>query len=401
MVGSKQRKNTNKEVALIYPGKRNEQRVFKNITPSLIFREIQTQREYGEDLIGVLQEGRREKPLGAYFVGNNSDVLLWMLNKGIRPQLVYMDPPYGTGQDFYFSNKETSKDKRAFSGLAYQDQLTQASFLEFIRERFILVWEILSESGLLFVQMDERYGFEAKIMLDEIFGKDLFINHIARIGSNPKNFSRKAFGSQKDMILIYAKSKAYKWNEETEAYQPEEIERLFPFVDENGKRYTTTPLHAPGETKNGPTGKPWRGLLPPPGRYWRYPPEVLDQLDKQGMIVWSKNGVPRKKIYADEKIKRGKKVQDVWEFKDPPYPRYPTQKNLELLKRIVRTGSDPGDLVLDPFSGSGTTLIAAALLKRRAIGIDNSPKAAQVFLSLLDENPKLRELFFVLDCVSV
>jgi adenine-specific DNA-methyltransferase len=158
----------------------------------------------------------------------------------------------------------------------------------------------------------------------------------------------------------------------------EDIVRLFPKVDAHGRRYTTTPLHAPGETIAGPTGQPWRGSLPPPGRHWRYPPEELDRLDRAGLIEWSASGNPRKILYAEDLVPRGKKRQDVWCFKDPAYPRYPTQKNLDLLKTIIAASSNPGDLVLDCFAGSGTTLVAAESLGRRWIGIDNSRLAIRI-----------------------
>jgi len=74
-------------------------------------------------------------------------------------------------------------------------------------------------------------------------------------------------------------------------------------------------------------------MLPPKGRHWRSSPEILEELDKKGLIEWSKNGVPRRKIYADEKD--GKKVQDIIELKDSQNPSYPTEKNLDLLKLIV------------------------------------------------------------------
>ncbi len=92
---------------------------------------------------------------------------------------------------------------------------------------------------------------------------------------------------------------------------------------------------------------------------------------------WSREN-PRKKIYADEMIARGKKHQDVWEFKDPVYPAYPTEKNLDMLKMILRASSHPTDLVLDCFAGSGTTLVAAETTGRRWIGIDNSEAAIEI-----------------------
>jgi len=116
-------------------------------------------------------------------------------------------------------------------------------------------------------------------------------------------------------------------------------------------------------------------MLPPPGRHWRYPPEELERLDRMGLLEWSSTGNPRKKIYADEMIAQGKKRQDVWEFKDPTYPSYPTEKNLDMLRMILQASSQPGDLVLDCFAGSGTTLLAAEMTGRRWIGIDNSEVA--------------------------
>jgi len=148
-------------------------------------------------------------------------------------------------------------------------------------------------------------------------------------------------------------------------------------VDADGRRYTTTPLHAPGETAKGPTGTLWKGMRPPRGRHWRSDPAELTQLDEQGGIEWSSTGNPRKKIYAADVARVGKKRQDIWVFKDPQYPAYPTEKNLRLLETIVLASSNPGDLVLDCFAGSGTTLAAAEMHGRRWIGVDSSPLAIQ------------------------
>jgi adenine-specific DNA-methyltransferase len=135
-------------------------------------------------------------------------------------------------------------------------------------------------------------------------------------------------------------------------------------------------LHAPGETKNGATGHEFKGIKPPEGRHWRCDPGELEELDKKGLIEWSVNGNPRKIIYADEKD--GKKMQDIWEFKDYQYPMYPTEKNLDLVKTILKASSNENSLVMDFFCGSGTTLVAANELCRRWIGIDKEEKAIEV-----------------------
>jgi adenine-specific DNA-methyltransferase len=121
-----------------------------------------------------------------------------------------------------------------------------------------------------------------------------------------------------------------------------------------------------------------KGIKPPDGGHWRNAPEVLTQLDNKGLIEWSSTGNPRKKIYADEAQLKGKLVQDIWVFKDPAYPIYPTEKNLEMLELIVNASSNPGDLVVDCFCGSGGTLVAANNLGRRWIGVDNSPTAIAI-----------------------
>jgi adenine-specific DNA-methyltransferase len=108
----------------------------------------------------------------------------------------------------------------------------------------------------------------------------------------------------------------------------------------------------------------------------------LESLDRAGQIEWSRNGVPRKRLYADESS--GKKIQDIWTFKDPTRPQYPTEKNLDLLDRIIKTSSNEGDLVLDAFAGSGTTMVAAVKLGRRCIAIDESPAAISVIKKRLD-----------------
>ena len=226
-----------------------------------------------------------------------------------------------------------------------------------------------------------------------IFGSKRCRNDITRIKCNPKNFNRKAYGNVKDLILFYSKSESPTWNDPITPFTEEDIARLFKKIDKDGRKYTTIPLHAPGETVSGRTGQEWQGMKPPKGRHWRSEPEVLEQLDEQGLIEWSATGVPRKKIFADEK--EGKKMQDIWEFKDSQYPSYPTEKNLNLLKFIIKASSNEGDLVLDCFCGSGTTLIAAQELNRKWIGIDKSEQAIKVAKKRLSEIPS--SLFSRLD----
>ena len=123
-------------------------------------------------------------------------------------------------------------------------------------------------------------------------------------------------------------------------------------------------------------------ISPPKGRHWRTDVETLEQWDKDGLIEWSSNGNPRKIIYADER--EGKRVQDIWEYKDPQYPTYPTEKNPDLLDLIIKTSSNPDSLVLDCFCGSGTTLKSAQINNRYWIGIDQSDLAIQATIQKLN-----------------
>ncbi len=301
-----------------------------------------------------------------------------------KVRLVYIDPPFATNQEFRSGSSRTSTVSYSAEDMqAYEDRIVGLEYIEFLRQRLLLLRELLADDGSIYVHIDWKMGHYVKVLMDEVFGQERFINDITRIKCNPKNFERKAYGNIKDMILFYSKTERYVWNEPREDMTQEDIERLFPKVDEKGRRYTTTPLHAPGETRNGPTGQAWRGLTPPRGRHWRYSPDELDRLDALGLIEWSSTGNPRKKIYADEMLARGKKRQDIWEFKDPPYPLYPTEKNLEMLKVIVEASSNPDDIVLDCFAGSGTALVAAEELKRRWVGIDHSKVAIDTALRRL------------------
>ena len=266
--------------------------------------------------------------------GENIEALHYLLeNKNMKGKvdLVYIDPPFATNGNFTITDGRASTISNSRNGeIAYADKLIGKDFIEFLRERLILLKKLLSEKGSIYLHIDYKIGHYVKIIMDEIFGKNNFRNDITRIKCNPKNFNRKAYGNIKDLILFYSKTNNLNWNDPKISFTDEDIKKLFKKIDKNGRIYATIPLHAPGETENGKTGQEWQGIKPPKGRHWRSKPEVLEELDKKGLIEWSKTGVPRKKIYADER--EGKKIQDIWEFKDPQYPNYPTEKNLNLLK---------------------------------------------------------------------
>lgn len=363
---------------LNYPGKISESQLLALI-PSGKLTEL--------DSFGQIHFDR--PPNSLIWADNLVALKCLLMDQGItgKVRLVYIDPPFATQQEFRSGITRTSTISSSDSdAVAYEDKLSGAEYLEFLRRRLVPLQELLASDGSIYVHIDYKMGHYVKVLMDEIFGQENFIADITRIKCNPKNFSRKGYGNVKDMILFYSKTRHFVWNEPRVELSEEDISRLFPKIDKDGRRYTTTPLHAPGETKNGATGEKWNGLFPPPGRHWRIPPKGLSKLEKAGLIEWSSSGNPRKKIFAEEVLVKGKKLQDVWELKDPPYPVYPTEKNIELLKRIIAASSNPGDIVLDCFAGSGTTLVAAEQMGRCWIGIDNSriaiDKALQRLLNI-------------------
>ncbi len=347
---------------LSYPNKKNELEIYNQVADCELVK-----------LNNITSQNK-------LIFGQNTIILKKLIteyNLEGKIDLVYIDPPFATGSTFTFSDERTSTiSNNKNDKIAYTDKLKGTDFLEFLRERLVLLKRLLSDKGSIYLHIDYKIGHYVKIIMDEIFGLENFRNDITRIKCNPKNFDRKGYGNIKDMILFYSKTDKLIWNEPKNPYTEEDKTKLFPKLDKNGRRYTTIPLHAPGETQNGKTSQAFKGISPPKGRHWRTNVTTLELWDIEGLIEWSDNGNPRKKIYFDEQ--EGKKVQDIWELKDPQYPVYPTEKNSDLLNLIIKTSSLPNSYVLDCFCGSGTTLKAAQLLGRNWIGIDQSEQAIKM-----------------------
>lgn len=317
----------------------------------------------------LIVEGDHENEL--YF-GDNLDVMsLLIRHKHLsgKVKLVYIDPPYGTNSIFQSRHQKDS----------YKDDLIGSHFIEFIRRRLILIRELLSKEGSIYLHLDGNMAFQMKVIMDEIFGAKNFRGFITRKKCSNKNSTRKTYGNISDYIIFYSKSDNYTWHRATDAWTDERILKEYPCVDEkSGRRYKKVPIHAPG-VRNGETGKEWKGLLPPKGKHWQYSPAKLDEFDAKGEIYWSATGNPRRKVFLDED--KGIPVQDIWlDVQDSlnqniKITGYPTEKNPYLLERIIKASSNQGDIVMDCFSGSGTTLDLAEQLGRKWIGIDNSSEA--------------------------
>jgi len=298
-----------------------------------------------------------------------------LANSTHKVRLIYLDPPYNTGMGFHSRGLQH----------AYNDDRSTAGYVEFMRRRLILMRECLAEDGSIYVHIGHQMLGHLKVLMDEIFGARNFRNIIARRKCSSKNFTSNSFANIHDYLLFYTKSAEYVWNQPGQKPSEEWLNKEYPKVDARG-RYKLVPVHAPG-TRNGETGMPWRGKNPPPGKHWQYAPSKLDALDADGQIHWSKTGNPRRKVYlTDDKLVP---YTDQWDcFRDAHHQSigitgYPTEKNIDMLRMIVGASSNPGDLVLDPFCGSGTTLAAADDLGRKFIGFDESFTAVDATLKRL------------------
>ncbi len=342
--------------------------------------------------VRLIERGIVEGPNAAdnkLILGDNLGVLRTLMEdpkvRG-KVRLVYIDPPYGTRLVFVSRDEES----------AYHDSLEGANYLEFLRKRLIFIRDLMADDGSIYVHLDNKMGFAAKVMMDELFGPKNFRNWITRKKSNPKNHTKRTYGNVQDFILFYSKSNNYIFNQPRTDRGIYTFEQRFPHTEaETDRRYALVPVHARG-VRNGATGQPWRGKLPPSGKHWQLTPAKLDELDARGEIYWSPTGNPRRKIYADERPS-GVPVQDIWlEFQDERNQMiettgYPTEKNIDLLGRIVGASSEEGDLVMDCFAGSGTTLVAAGDQGRFWIVVDESNLAVSTTRKRLEESYAARQ----------
>ena len=308
-------------------------------------------------------------PAGRLYFGDNLDVLRHLLATGYRARidLIYIDPPYATNSVFHTRHGHSA---------SYRDDLVGAHFLEFLRQRLLCMYELLAPTGSIYVHLDGHMIAEVQVLMEEIFGSKNLRALITRRKCSNKNSTRNTYGNVSDYILYFTKTNQYCWHRPVEAWTEDRMLKEYGCVEEGtGRRYKKVPIHAPG-IRNGETGQPWRGMLPPPGKHWQYVPRRLDELDARGEIYWSATGNPRRKVYFD--TSDGVAIQDIWldvpdtVNQNTQATGYPTEKNAALLERIIKASSSPGDLVLDCFAGSGTTLGVAQAQGRRWLGIDNS-----------------------------
>lgn len=350
-----------KEVELAYAAKKSK----SEILSSTMAVPLQPLKRYGE-----AAEGEWTNKL---VVGDNLQVLKTLLEMKTRGELknadgsngvrlCYIDPPFATKKEF-----RGSRGQRA-----YRDKIAGAEFIEFLRKRLIFIRELLAEDGALYLHLDTRKSHYAKALLDEIFGEANFQNEIVWKRTTAHNDAR-TMGAVHETLLFYSKSSIHKWNPQYMEYDDEYIQTYYRYRDPDGRRFMSADYSGAGSGPARVFGE--RDLIAPPeGRHWMHDQAGVDRMLQENRIFWTRNGIPRLKRYLDESL--GQPLHDLWTDILPIVSwsservGYPTQKPVALLDRVIRASTDDGDLVLDCFSGSGTTALAAERLGRRWIAND-------------------------------
>ena len=310
--------------------------------------------------------------------------------------LIYIDPPFDSKADYrtkvVLPGVELEQKPTVIEQFAYSDTWSDgtASYLAMITPRLILMRELLSETGSIYVHLDWHVGHYVKMVLDEVFGKDRFRNEIIWRRSYSHNDGNK-FGSIHDSLFFYTKTENYEFfpifiprsDEDT----IEEYPSLCGFT---GKRYKSVSMNAAGQGEPRHFGE--KGVLSPPkGTHWRWSQERIDQALAEEKIFFSSAGTPRYKQYADDI--EGKQVQDLWfdfmaiSSRSNEGLDYATQKPEKLLDRIIRASCLENGLVADFNGGSGTTAAVAEKLNRRWITTDLGKPACMIMRKrLIDQN---------------
>ncbi len=343
---------------------------------------------------------------GLLFHGDNKEVLAHLLAGGFRGKvkLIYIDPPFDSGADYVRrvnlrGVKGTAKIEGETYSLGEQIQYTDIwandNYLQFMYERLLLLKELLAEDGSVYLHCDPRKSHYLKVLLDEVFGLDGFVSEIVWQSSDAQS-SANRYGPIHNTILYYKKGEQRIWNDvrtplsRTTAdnwYTHEEVieETIVNSLGktlEEGTVRRFNPSDLTARKRGGDTEYEWKGVRPPSGRYWAYSRENMEQFEEEGRIYYSSSGKPYLKRYLDEV--EGTPPQDLWTdismirgISGKDTTSYPTEKPEELLERVIKISSNPTDLVLDCFIGSGTTAAVAQKLGRRWIGCDINKGAIQ------------------------
>ncbi|MGO9641149.1 MAG: site-specific DNA-methyltransferase [Candidatus Acidiferrales bacterium] len=390
---------------LTWDGKYKDDKKQGPVRIALPFQNIETVNESAQDRrrnLELFSSGRDTEWRNRLIWGDKKYVLPSLLPEFAgKVNLIYIDPPFNTGGDFSFvaaipEHPESDEDEttpflkqpsileqkayRDTWGVGPEERARGASqvdrYLKWFYDTAVLLRDLLAENGSMYVHLDWHVGHYCKEVLDEVFGPEQCLNEIIWKRTSARSDSH-SFNHIHDTIFLYSKSPSFVFNIQYIPYDQSYLDNFYRYVDEgSGRRFRVSDLMAAG-TRKGSSGMPWRGTDPnKKGNHWKYMIEKLEELDQGGRIYWpqKKGGVPGYKRYLDEMP--GVPLQSVWTDINPiaaqavENANYATQKPEALLARILQASSNPGDLVLDCFCGSGTTGSAAEKLGRRWIACD-------------------------------
>lgn len=295
-------------------------------------------------------------------------------------KLCYLDPPYNTGERFAH----------------YDDRMDSTAWLANLRDHLELTKQLLSPDGSLWLHLDDSEQHRARCLLDEVFGEEAFVATIIWQKRSTRD-NRKAFSSMHDYIHVYAPAGPKAWKTVRNGL-PDEGAFSNPDNDPRGPWRSVPMTVQAGHATTGqfytvttPTGVRHD---PPQGRCWTYTASRLAELHAEGRVYWPRggDGKPRLKRYQTEvtglapfTIWSADEVGDTGSAKRALLAEFPdrqpfdTPKPLALMERIVAIATNPGDVVLDYYLGSGTTAVAAQSMGRRWIGVERSPRTVEEF----------------------
>lgn len=319
-----------------------------------------------------------------------------------KVDLIYIDPPFDSKADYRtkitLAGGDVEQKPTVIEQFAYSDTWADgtASYLAMIVPRLCLMRELLSDKGSIYVHLDWHVAHYVKLALDEIWGKEMFVNEIIwqrRSGNSSAVHSANGFGICTDTILFYSKSEDVIFNPQYNHDDPSYaayIEKYFKHTDEKGRRYRDADLSNPAPRPN--LMYEYKGIKPPKNG-WAISRAKMEEWDKAGKLYFTKNGGLRRKCYVDEL--EGKPIQNLWLDISPVNSQaaerlnYGTQKPETLLERIMAASSNEGSIVADFFGGSGTTAAVAEKLGRRWITSDLGKPACMIMRKrLIDQSAR-------------
>ncbi|MEX2715363.1 MAG: site-specific DNA-methyltransferase [Candidatus Sigynarchaeum springense] len=314
------------------------------------------------------------------YCGDNLAILKSLPSSSIN--LCYIDPPFFSRRN----HKDIAKGTDEVRGFhdTWSGDIT--NYIEFMRPRVQEINRVLTPNGSFYLHCDVSAVFHLKVMCDDIFGMDNFSTDIIWKRHSPSKNTGRNYGNIVDHILYYVKGEDYTFNVQ---YIPMD-DSVFNIVEpETGRRFRSQPLVVKGNQEGKVFDFGGRTYTIKKGQALKWSQETINKrLSKNPrLIYWTSGGEPRYKTYLDES--KGIKLTSLWDdiklvtSTSSERLDYPTQKPLRFLERIISVSSNQGDVVLDAFCGSGTTLVAAKKLGRAFVGIDTSPTACRLAASRL------------------